>query len=78
MNYGILIPMKQFDDYTIEERIQMMRTDIKKYLSLISSDRLMEVLWSIQKAGPLTDEEITELRNKMETAKVEPDHGNIT
>ncbi len=53
-NYSSQTPrsyLKKFDDYTQEERVELMRTDIKAYLAIVTMDHLVGVLDGIAKSG---------------------------
>lgn len=50
--------MKKYDDYTQEERIELIKYDTKTYLSLLTQDHLNQLLGALAKTEPLTEEEI--------------------
>jgi hypothetical protein len=56
--YGI-IPTVKFDDYTKEERIELMRKDIRAYLDLCTIDHMIAILEGIAKSGPVREEDKT-------------------
>ena len=43
----------KFDDYTQDERVELMRTDIKAYLEILMMDHLVGMLDAIAKSGPM-------------------------
>ena len=47
----------KFDDYLKEERIELMRTDIKAYLALCTMDHLVGLLDGIAKSGGYEEDE---------------------
>ena len=46
----------KFDDYTQDERVKLMRTDIRAYLDLLIIDHLMSLLDAIAKSGPMEED----------------------
>ena len=47
----------KYDDYTQEQRVELMRTDITAYLKLCTMDHLVGILDGIAKGGPIKEEE---------------------
>ncbi len=47
----------KFDSLTQEQRVELMRTDIKAYLELCTMDHLVGILDGIAKGGPIKKEE---------------------
>ncbi len=61
----------KYDDYTRMELVELMQKDIKAYLALLTQDHLNQLLASLAKSAPLTEEEIEELGNTHDPATVE-------
>jgi len=45
----------KYEDLTREERVELMRTDIKAYLALLEEDHLLMLLDGISKSGGLDE-----------------------
>ena len=53
--------MKKYDDYTREERIELIKNDASLYVSLLTQDHLNMLLDALAKSEPLAAEEIRDL-----------------
>ena len=47
----------KYDDLTRDQRIELMRTDIKAYLALCTMDHMVGILDGIAKSGPMKEED---------------------
>jgi len=47
--------MKKYDDYTKEERIELIKHDTKHYISLLTQDHLNLLLDALAKSEPLKE-----------------------